>query len=47
MTVYKVTYIVNAKLDVIYFLYEEMAKQWVATFSGSLEEVFISLNKGD
>jgi len=47
MTIYKVNYILNAKLNVIYFLNEEMAKQWVDTFDGALEEIFVSTNKKD
>lgn len=44
---YKVTYIFNGNLNVIYFSCEDMARQWVDNFSGSLEEIFISTSKGD
>jgi len=47
MNAYKVTYIFYGRLDVIYFTCEDMARQWVDSFSGSLEEIFINTSKGD
>jgi len=44
---YRVTYIFNSKLNVIYFTSEDTAREWVDSFSGSLEEIFIDTSKGE
>lgn len=44
---YKVTYIFNGKLDIVYFASKQLANDWVKSFNGSLEEIFINTSKGD
>jgi len=47
MICFKVTYILNGKLNDVYFVSKELANDWVKSFNGSLEEILVNTSKGD
>ena len=46
MTGFKVTYVFNGALDIVYFTNRDVATQWANNFNGSLEEIWISTIEG-